>query len=501
MTCWHVMEGGGHNSPLQRRDRSPWSGQDVLSAPERGACRCRWSAALPVPPLLGRSFCTIRRPSEPVSLASRVWSPLKLYLENFTTTEGTGCHQLPNRDRIKADGHNRVPVFREKRQGPWVPLKNLFLFTCWASYLNGYHLKILYFNRRGGESQASGGKSQVWREAQDWRLRMPGGGGGGSENKQGDCFKSDHNCINHQRTFFRRNCIKAQRWTLGRFQWKRQLARLLSETHQAVALREQRAPPAVGALCLTVHHSAQPWTLKLCKFWTGEENRTKRGHNKDAKEQFRGPRSPGWSSRRKERAGRWPRKKQHDEHRTSDGSGPKAHWVPAHKRKTCNQARGTEFRSPETWSKPQKRQRGKRNHTSKTEIKEEKIKQLSLQQHWQLEVVEQRLQHLKYTLWNSVHSLQIECSQCWTFQVTAFSCIFSWEVYQRLNPPNPNMTHLKRPWCWERLRPGEGDDRGWDGWMASLTQWTWVWVNSRSWWWTGRPSMLQSMGSQRIGHD
>ena len=55
---------------------------------------------------------------------------------------------------------------------------------------------------------------------------------------------------------------------------------------------------------------------------------------------------------------------------------------------------------------------------------------------------------------------------------------------------------LKRPWCWERLKAGrEGDDRGWDGWMASLTQWTWVWVNFGNWWWTGRPGMLQSMGS------
>ena len=64
------------------------------------------------------------------------------------------------------------------------------------------------------------------------------------------------------------------------------------------------------------------------------------------------------------------------------------------------------------------------------------------------------------------------------------------------------LTHWKRPWCWERLKVGgEGDDRGWDGWMASLTQWTLVWVNSGSWWWTGRPSMLQSMGSQRVGHD
>ena len=49
------------------------------------------------------------------------------------------------------------------------------------------------------------------------------------------------------------------------------------------------------------------------------------------------------------------------------------------------------------------------------------------------------------------------------------------------------LTHWKRPWCWEGLKAGgEGDDRGWDGWMASPTQWTWVWVNSGSWWWTGR---------------
>ena len=64
------------------------------------------------------------------------------------------------------------------------------------------------------------------------------------------------------------------------------------------------------------------------------------------------------------------------------------------------------------------------------------------------------------------------------------------------------LTHLKRPWCWERLRAGgEGDNRGWDGCMASPTQWTWVWVNSRSWWWTGRPGVLRFMGSQRVGHD
>ena len=57
------------------------------------------------------------------------------------------------------------------------------------------------------------------------------------------------------------------------------------------------------------------------------------------------------------------------------------------------------------------------------------------------------------------------------------------------------LTHWKRLRCWERLGAGgEGDDRGWDGWMASLTWWTWVWVTSESWWWTGRPGVLWFMG-------
>ena len=64
------------------------------------------------------------------------------------------------------------------------------------------------------------------------------------------------------------------------------------------------------------------------------------------------------------------------------------------------------------------------------------------------------------------------------------------------------LTHWKRLWCWEGLGAGgEGDDRGWDGWMASLTRWTWVWMNSESWWWTGRPGMLRFMGSQRVRHN
>ena len=63
-------------------------------------------------------------------------------------------------------------------------------------------------------------------------------------------------------------------------------------------------------------------------------------------------------------------------------------------------------------------------------------------------------------------------------------------------------THWKRSWCWQRLKTRrEGDNRGWDGWRASLTQQTWVWANSRRWWRTGKPGVLQSMGLQRVGHD
>ena len=76
------------------------------------------------------------------------------------------------------------------------------------------------------------------------------------------------------------------------------------------------------------------------------------------------------------------------------------------------------------------------------------------------------------------------------------------------------LTHLKRPWCWEGLlgradsfektlmkAGGDEDDRGWDGWMASQTQWAWVCIGSGSWWLTERPCILQSMGLQRVGHD
>ena len=80
-----------------------------------------------------------------------------------------------------------------------------------------------------------------------------------------------------------------------------------------------------------------------------------------------------------------------------------------------------------------------------------------------------------------------------------------WRGSWNSNPLAPwceELTHLKRPWCWKRLKVGgERANRGWDGWMASPTQWTWVWINSRIWWWTGRPGMLLSMRSQIVEHN
>ena len=79
---------------------------------------------------------------------------------------------------------------------------------------------------------------------------------------------------------------------------------------------------------------------------------------------------------------------------------------------------------------------------------------------------------------------------CWSWISSTLAT--SWE----------ELTHWKSPWCWEGLGAGgEGDDRGWDGWMASPTRCTWVWVNSGSWWWIGRPNVLQFMGLQRVGQD
>ena len=103
-----------------------------------------------------------------------------------------------------------------------------------------------------------------------------------------------------------------------------------------------------------------------------------------------------------------------------------------------------------------------------------------------------RLLRVPWTARRSNHSIlkeiSPECSLEWLMLKLKLQYLATW--YEEL-------THLTRPWCWERWKAGgEGEYRGWDGWMASPTQWTWVWVNSRSWWWTGRPGMLQSMESQ-----
>ena len=65
-------------------------------------------------------------------------------------------------------------------------------------------------------------------------------------------------------------------------------------------------------------------------------------------------------------------------------------------------------------------------------------------------------------------------------------------------PPNAELTHWKRSWCWERLRAGEMGDRGWDGWIASLTQWAWFWANPGRQWRTGEPGALQSMDDKQV---
>ena len=89
--------------------------------------------------------------------------------------------------------------------------------------------------------------------------------------------------------------------------------------------------------------------------------------------------------------------------------------------------------------------------------------------------------------------------------VLQLECGFSLCVYassSTLATSHKELTHWKRLWFWEGLGTGrEGVNRGWDGWMASPTRWMWVWVNSRRWWWTGRPGVLWFMGSQRVGHD
>ena len=100
--------------------------------------------------------------------------------------------------------------------------------------------------------------------------------------------------------------------------------------------------------------------------------------------------------------------------------------------------------------------------------------------------------------WKEIQPVHPKGNQSW---------IFLWRTDAEaenpiLWPRDGKLTHWKRPWCWERFKAGgEGDNRGWDSWIASPTRWTWVWASSGSWWWTGKPSLLQSMGSQKAGHN
>ena len=116
-------------------------------------------------------------------------------------------------------------------------------------------------------------------------------------------------------------------------------------------------------------------------------------------------------------------------------------------------------------------------------------------EHWRIDALElwywRRLMRVPWTARRSNQSIREEISP-----------EYSAEAETPVLWPPDELTPWKRPWCWERLKAeGEGDNRGWDGWMASPIQWTWVWVGSRSWWWTGKPGVLQSIGLQRVGHD
>ena len=107
-----------------------------------------------------------------------------------------------------------------------------------------------------------------------------------------------------------------------------------------------------------------------------------------------------------------------------------------------------------------------------------------------------RLLRLPWTARRSNQSILKEISPvhwkdwCWSWNSSALA---TW---------CEELTRWKRPWCWERLKAeGKRVNRGWDSWMVSPTRWTWVWASCGSWWWTGKPGVLQSMGSQRVGHN
>ena len=118
---------------------------------------------------------------------------------------------------------------------------------------------------------------------------------------------------------------------------------------------------------------------------------------------------------------------------------------------------------------------------------------------WSIDAFElwcwRRLLRVPWTARRSNQSILKEISPGWK------EWCYSWNS-STLATSCEKLTHWKRLWCWEGLGAGgEGDNRGWDGWMASPTWWTWVWMNSGSWWWTGRSGMLQFMGLQRVRHN
>ena len=122
-------------------------------------------------------------------------------------------------------------------------------------------------------------------------------------------------------------------------------------------------------------------------------------------------------------------------------------------------------------------------------------------EHWRIDPMElwcwRRLLRVPWTARRSNQSLLKETNpenihwknRCWSWSSNIFA---SW---------GEELTHWKRPWCWERPKAGERGNRGWDAWMPSLIQWTWVWTSSGREWRTDKSGMLHSMGSQRAGHD
>ena len=126
-------------------------------------------------------------------------------------------------------------------------------------------------------------------------------------------------------------------------------------------------------------------------------------------------------------------------------------------------------------------------------------------QHWRIDAFElwcwRRLLRVPWTARRSNKSILRKSWRKSVLNIHWKDLCWSWNS-NNLATWCEELTHLNRPWCWERLKAGgEEDDRGWDGWMAPPTLWVWVWVSSRNWLWIGKSGMLQSMGSQRVGHD